>query len=82
MSTDKKKPAYGQYYVFGLADNWAPNCPKRAEDFTSQQSSIITEKQQTGSSVGAEKSSRKQKASKRDISDISPKRRHLDTRKI
>ena len=51
MSTDKKKPAYGQCFICGLADHWAPNCPKRAEDFTSQQSSISTEKQQTESSV-------------------------------
>ena len=36
MSTDKKKPAYGQCYICGLADHWAPNCPKRAEHFTSQ----------------------------------------------
>ena len=58
MSTDKKKPAYGQCYICGLADHWAPNCPKRAEDFTSQQSSISTEKQQIESSVSTAKPSR------------------------
>ena len=31
MSTDKK-PAYGQCYIRGLEDHWAPNCPKREED--------------------------------------------------
>ena len=59
MSTDKKKPAYGQCFICGLADHWAPNCPKREEDFTSQQSSISTEKQQ--SSVSTAKPSRKRK---------------------
>ena len=54
MSTDKKKPTYGQCFICGLADHWAPNCPKREEDFTSQQSSISTEKQQTESSVSSE----------------------------
>ena len=78
MSTDKKKPAYGQCFICGLADHWAPNCPKREEDFTSQQSSISTEKQQ--SSVSTAKPSRKRKAPEPDISDISPKRRRLDTR--
>ena len=77
MSTDKKKPAYGQFYIYGFADHWAPNCLKRAEDFTSQQSSVSSEKQQTASSVSTEKPSRKQKGS--DISDISSKRRRLDT---
>ena len=43
-----------------------------------QQSSVSTEKQQTESSVSTEKPSRKRKAS--DVSDISPKRRRLDTR--
>ena len=80
MSTDKKKPAYGQCFICGLADHLAPNCPKREEDFTSQQSSISTEKQQTESSVSTAKPSRKRKAPKPDISDISPKRRRLDTR--
>ena len=70
MSTDKKKPAYGQCFICGLADHWAPNCPKREEDFTSQQSSISTEKQQ--SSVSTAKPSRKRKAPEPDISDISP----------
>ena len=78
MSTDKKKPAYGQCFICGLADHWAPNCPKREEDFTSQQFSISTEKQQ--SSVSTAKPSRKRKAPEPDISDISPKRRRLDTR--
>ena len=78
MSTDKKKPAYEQCFICGLADHWAPNCPKREEDFTSQQSSISTEKQQ--SSVSTAKPSRKRKAPEPDISDISPKRRRLDTR--
>ena len=78
MSTDKKKPAYGQCFICGLADHWAPNCPKREEDFTSQQSSISTEKQQ--SSVSTAKPSRKRKSPEPDISDISPKRRRLDTR--
>ena len=78
MSTDKKKPAYGQCFICGLADHWAPNCPKREEDFTSQQSSISAEKQQ--SSVSTAKPSRKRKAPVPDISDISPKRRRLDTR--
>ena len=80
MSTDKKKPAYGQCFICGLADHWAPNCPKREEDFTSQQSSISTEKQQPESSVSTAKPSRKRKAPEPDISDISPKRRRLDTR--
>ena len=79
-STDKKKPAYGQCFICGLADHWAPNCPKREEDFTSQQSSISTEKQQTESSVSTAKPSRKRKAPEPDKSDISPKRRRLDTR--
>ena len=55
------------------------------EDEEEQQSSESTEKQQSSvsiekpqSSVSTEKPSRKRKAS--DISDISPKRRHLDTR--
>ena len=61
MSTDKKKPAYGQCYICGLADHWVPNCPKRAEDFTSQQSSISTEKQQIESSVSTAKPSRKRR---------------------
>ena len=80
MSTDKKKPAYGQCFICGLVDHWAPNCPKREEDFTSQQSSISIEKQQTESSVSTVKPSRKRKAPEPDISDISPKRRRLDTR--
>ena len=46
------------------------------EELTSQQSSVSTEKQQ--SSVSTEKPSRKRKAS--DVSDISHKRRRLDTR--
>ena len=46
------------------------------EELTSQLSSVSTEKQQ--SSVSTEKPSRKRKAS--DVSDISPKRRRLDTR--
>ena len=79
MCTDKKKPAYGQCFICGLADHWAQNCPKREEDFTSQQSSISTEKQQTESSVSTAKPSRKRKAPEPDISDISPKRRRLDT---
>ena len=48
------------------------------EELTSQQSSESTEKPQIESSVSTEKPSRKRKAS--DISDITPKRRHLDTR--
>ena len=131
MSTDKK-PTYGQCYICGLEDHWAPNCHKREEnlmngdesqpklvdysdtessddednirppprkrrpmviysddedeeELTSQQSSVSTEKQQSSestekqqSSVATEKPSRKRKAS--DVSDISPKRRRLDTR--
>ena len=50
------------------------------EELTSQQSSESTEKQQTESSVSTEKPSRKRKAS--DVSDINPKRRRLDTRKM
>ena len=50
------------------------------EELTSQQSSESTEKPQIESSVSTEKPSRKRKAS--DISDITPKRRHLDTRKM
>ena len=46
------------------------------EDDEEQQSSVSTEKQH--SSVSTEKPSRKRKAS--DVSDISPKRRRLDTR--
>ena len=130
MFTDKK-PAYGQCYICGLEDHWAPNCHKREEnlmngeesqqklvnysdtessddednirppprkrrpmviysddedeeELTSQQSSVSTEKQQSSvstekqqSSVSTEKPSRKRKAS--DISDITPKRRRLDT---
>ena len=48
------------------------------EELISQQSSVSTEKQQ--SSVSTEKPSRKRKPS--DISDISPKRRRLDTLKM
>ena len=48
------------------------------EDDEEQQSSVSTEKQQ--SSVSTEKPSRKRKAS--DVSDITPKRRRLDTRKM
>ena len=119
MFTDKK-PTYGQCYICGLEDHWAPNCHKREEnlmngeesqpnlvdysdsessddednirppqrkrramviysddeELTSRQSSVSTEKQQF--SVSTEKPSRKRKAS--DVSDISPKRRRLDTR--
>ena len=50
------------------------------EELTSQQSSVSTENQQTESSVLTEKPSRKRKAS--DVSDITPKRRRLDTRKM
>ena len=84
QKSTNKKPAYGQCYTCGLEDHWAPNCPKREEDFTSQQSSISTEKQQ--SSLSTKKPSRKRKASEIDIfdfdinSDITPKRRRLDTR--
>ena len=46
------------------------------EELTSQQSSESTEKQQ--SSVSTENPSRKRKAS--DVSDITPKKRRLDTR--
>ena len=121
MFTDKK-PTYGQCYICGLEDHWAPNCHMREEhlmndkesqpklvdysdsessddednirppqrkqramviysddeDEEEQQSSESTEKQQ--SSVSTEKPSRKRKAS--DISDITPKRRRLDTRKM
>ena len=80
MSTDKKKPAYGQCFICGLVDHWAPNCPKREEDFTSQQSSVSTEKQQIAALVSTEKASRKRKAPEPVTSDISPKRRRLDTR--
>ena len=31
MSTNKK-PAYGQCFICGLEDHWAPNCHKREED--------------------------------------------------
>ena len=57
------------------------------EELTSQQSSVSTEKRQSSvstekqqSSVSTEKPSRKRKAS--GISDISPKKRRLDTRKM
>ena len=57
------------------------------EELTSQQSSVSTEKQKSSvstekqqSSVSTEKPSRKQKAS--GISDITPKKRRLDTRKM
>ena len=79
MSTDKKKPAYGQCFICGLVDHWAPNCPKREEDFTSQQSSVSTEKQQFAALVSTEKASRKRKAPEPVTSNISPKRRRLDT---
>ena len=49
-------------------------------DDEEQQSSVSTEKQQIESSVSTVKPSRKQKAS--DVSDIIPKRRRLDTRKM
>ena len=49
-----------------------------SESTEKQQSLVSTEKQQ--SSVSTEKPSRKRKAS--DISDVSPKRRRLDTRKM
>ena len=84
QKSTNKKPAYEQCYTCGLEDHWAPNCPKREEDFTSQQSSVSTEKQQ--SSVSTKKPSRKRKASEIDIfdfdinSDSTPKRRRLDTR--
>ena len=48
------------------------------EDEEEQQSSVSIEKQQ--SSVSTEKPSRKRKAS--DVSDITPKKRRLDTRKM
>ena len=48
------------------------------EDEEEQQSSESTEKQHIESSVSTAKPSRKRKAS--DVSDISPKRRRLDTR--
>ena len=54
MSTNKK-PANGQCYICGLEDHWALNCLKREERrrvFSSQQSSVSTENQQTKSSVG------------------------------
>ena len=70
MSTNKK-PAYGQCYICGLEDHWALNCPKREERrrvfFSSQKSLVSTEKQQTKSSVGTKKPSRKRKASEIDI---------------
>ena len=50
------------------------------EDDEEQQSSVSTEKQQIVSSVSTVRPSRKRKAS--DDSDISPKRRRLDTRKM
>ena len=50
------------------------------EELTSQQSSVSTEKQETEPSVSTEKPSRKRKAS--DVSDISPRKRCLDTRKM
>ena len=50
------------------------------EELTSQQSSVSTEKQETEPSVSTEKPSRKRKAS--DVSDTSPKKRRLDTRKM
>ena len=31
MSTNKK-PTYGQCYICGLEDHWAPNCNKREEN--------------------------------------------------
>ena len=46
------------------------------------ESSESTEKQQPGSSVSTEKSSRKRMISKHDVSNISPKRRRVDTRNI
>ena len=53
MSTDKKKPAYRRCYICGLVVHWAPNCPKREENFTFQQteSSVSTERQQIESSI-------------------------------
>ena len=50
------------------------------EDDEEQQSSVSTEKQQIESSVSTENPSRKRKAS--DVSDITPKKRRLDTRKM
>ena len=56
----------------------------REEDFTAQQSSVYTEKQQTVSSVGTKNPSGIRKASEKDIFDfdISPKRIRSDTRKM
>ena len=50
------------------------------EDEEAQQSSVSTEKQQIESSVSTKKPSRKRKVS--DVSDITPTRRRLDTRKM
>ena len=58
------------------------NCPKREEDFTSQQSSVSIEKQQTESSVSTEKPPEIDIFDFDINSDISPKRRRLDTRKM
>ena len=38
MSTDKK-PTYGQCYICGLEDHWAPNCPKREENLMNDEES-------------------------------------------
>ena len=36
MSTDKK-PTYEQCYICGHVDHWVPDCPKKEDNFTSQQ---------------------------------------------
>ena len=36
MSTDKK-PTYEQCYICWHVDHWVPHCPKREDNFTSQQ---------------------------------------------
>ena len=38
MFTDKKH-TYGQCYICGLEDHWAPNCPKREEDLMNDKES-------------------------------------------
>ena len=91
MNDEESQPKLVDYSVsesLDDEDNIRPPQRKRRaiviysddEELTSHQSSVSTEKQQIESSVSTEKPSRKQKAS--DVSDINPKRRRFNTRKM
>ena len=55
MSTDKSLPTYGRCYICGHVDHLTPDWCKREDEFTSQQTSVSTEKQETESSLYTEK---------------------------